>query len=136
MRSCRMRRRSPRAMPQVKPPPRRFAASPAPISRGSDRVTAMRLLLTRPREDAQTLAKTLKLRGHHPVIAPLLQIRFTPGPEISLIGVQAVIATSANGVKAFAARSQNRDLPVFAVGPQTAETATQLGFPEVICAKG
>ena len=96
----------------------------------------MRLLLTRPRDDAEPLADNLRLRGHEPVIAPLMEIRFVPAMQIPLTGAQGVIATSANGIRAFAARSRIRNLPVFAVGPQTAETARLTGFMEVICANG
>jgi uroporphyrinogen-III synthase len=96
----------------------------------------MRLLLTRPRDDAEELAKTLKLGGHQPIVAPLMRIRAVPGAEIPLAGVQAVIATSANGIRAFSARATVRNLPVFAVGPQTAEAAKRAGFTEVINSDG
>src|SRR5438105_3651215 len=96
----------------------------------------MRLLLTRPRDDAEELAKTLKLGGHEPVVAPLIQIRPVPAPDIPLAGVQAVVATSANGIRVFAARSAVRHLPVFTVGPQTAEAARRAGFGQTISANG
>ena len=111
-----------------------FAASQGGISPSFER--AMRLLLTRPRDDAEPLAHSLKLRGHEPIIAPLMEIRFVPGPEIPLTGIQGLIATSANGIRALAARSKIRNLTVFAVGPQTAETAGLTGFTEVVCANG
>jgi uroporphyrinogen-III synthase len=91
----------------------------------------MRVLITRPEEDAARIAPLLKARGHETVIAPLLTVRFHEGPEIALDGVQAVLATSANGVRALAARSARRDIPVFAVGPQTEEEAMRLGFTTV-----
>jgi uroporphyrinogen-III synthase len=96
----------------------------------------MRLLVTRPREDAQTIAGLLQARGHDAVIAPLLEIRLHPGEMLPLDGVQAILATSANGVRALAARTARRDIPVFAVGPQTAETARQSGFSSVRSAEG
>lgn len=96
----------------------------------------MRLLITRPREDAEALAATLEQRGHHSVTASLLELRFMPGAEIALNGVQAVLASSANGIRGFAARSPERNLPVYVVGPQTAETAHQSGFADVISAEG
>ena len=96
----------------------------------------MRILLTRPREDAVPFAQMLSARGHDAVIAPLLEIRFADGAEISLEGVQAILATSANGVRAIARRTQRRDVPVFAVGPQTAEEAQRAGFAGVRNAKG
>lgn len=96
----------------------------------------MRVLITRPEEDAARMAALLKERGHDSVIAPLLAVRFHDGAEISLAGVQAVLATSANGVRALARRTLERDMPVFAVGPQTEEEAHALGFHKVCNAGG
>jgi uroporphyrinogen-III synthase len=70
----------------------------------------------------------LGARGHEAIVAPLLQVRFHDGSEIDLAGVQAILATSANGVRALARRTARRDLPVFAVGPQTAQVAQVAGF--------
>ena len=96
----------------------------------------MRVLLTRPLEDGAETARQLALRGHQALLAPLLSTRFFDGPEIILDGVQAILATSANGVRALARRTSRRDLPLFAVGPQTAAEAKKLGFAEVKNADG
>ena len=96
----------------------------------------MRVLITRPREDAERMAVKLRALGHDPLIVPLLDIRFLDGKAILLDGVQAILATSANGVRAFARRSARRDLPLFAVGPQTDEAAHQAGFTTVRNAQG
>jgi uroporphyrinogen-III synthase len=96
----------------------------------------MRLLVTRPREDAEAFAAILKGRGHEAVIAPLLELRFTSGGEIPLNNVHALLASSANGIRAFASRSSQRNLPVYVVGPQTAEAAGGCGFANVISADG
>jgi uroporphyrinogen-III synthase len=96
----------------------------------------MRVLVTRPQDDATEIAQELKARGHQALIAPLLEIRFRDGPEISLDGVQAVLATSANGVRALARRTSRRDVPVFVVGPQSAAAARDLGFAHVRNADG
>jgi uroporphyrinogen-III synthase len=96
----------------------------------------MRILVTRPLEDANRIAGQLRARGHEPLVAPLMEIRFREGPEISLDGIQAVLATSANGVRALAKRSARRDVPVLAVGPQTAAEAQALGFIDVRDAQG
>ena len=45
-----------------------------------------------------------------------------------LDGVQAILATSANGVRALARRTPRRDLPLFAVGPQTAARGAEAGI--------
>ena len=96
----------------------------------------MRVLVTRPRGDAERTARLLAARGHVPILAPLLETRFFDGPPPDLTGVQAILATSANGVRAFARRSPARDLPLFAVGPQTAAAAGRAGFSDVRNADG
>jgi uroporphyrinogen-III synthase len=96
----------------------------------------MRLLITRPKDDATAFAATLKTLGHEVVVAPLMQVEIHEGPPLALGGMQGVIATSANGVRAFALRSDKRDIPLYAVGPQTAEAATQAGFQFVYSAEG
>jgi len=96
----------------------------------------MRVLVTRPKDDAARAAAKLAALGHEAVIVPLLAIRFLDGPEVALDGVQAILATSANGVRAFARRSPRRDLALFAVGPQTADAAQAEGFETVRNAQG
>jgi uroporphyrinogen-III synthase len=96
----------------------------------------MRLLVTRPRDDAVTLAARLERMGHGALVAPLMEVKFFDGPALELKGVQGVLATSANGIRAFARRSKVRDLPVYAVGPQTAEAASEAGFELVHSAEG
>ena len=96
----------------------------------------MRLLVTRPEEDAANFAGLLRARGHDPVLAPLMEMRLRTGENLTLDGVQAVLATSANGVRALAQRTTQRDIPVFAVGMQTTETARNAGFGPVHNADG
>ena len=67
---------------------------------------------------------------------PLLDIRFVSNPQIDLNGVQALLFTSANGVRAFAAAEGRRDLPAFAVGEATAAAARDAGFTHVESAAG
>jgi uroporphyrinogen-III synthase len=96
----------------------------------------MRVLVTRPAEDAMETAALLRERGHEPVIAPLLGVHYHDGPPLDLDGVQALLATSANGVRALARRTARRDLAVFAVGSQTSEAARAAGFTDVRNADG
>jgi uroporphyrinogen-III synthase len=77
----------------------------------------------------------LVARGHEALIEPLIMVSFDEGDPIDLEGVQALIATSRNGLRALATRSViqgARALPVFAVGPGTAATAHALGFERVV----
>jgi uroporphyrinogen-III synthase len=96
----------------------------------------MRVLVTRPAEDARAFAQMLRIRGHEAAIAPLLEIRLRDGGAIALEDVQAILATSANGVRAIARRTSRRDVPVFAVGPQTTQEAEAAGFTTVRNAEG
>jgi len=65
-----------------------------------------------------------------------MEVQFLAGPPVPLEGVQAVLATSANGVRALSLRTERRDLTVYAVGPQTAEAARKEGFASVVSAGG
>ncbi len=101
----------------------------------------MRILITRPLEDGTEIAARLAERGHQALLAPLLEPRFYDGPLLedsgnALNGVQAVLATSANGIRALSRRTARRDLAIFAVGPQTAEQARKGGFSDVRSADG
>lgn len=96
----------------------------------------MRLLVTRPPEDAESLALALRDRDIEPVMEPLLDILFHDGPPLDLDRVQALLATSANGVRAFARREPSRHLPVMAVGDATARVAREAGFATVRSASG
>jgi uroporphyrinogen-III synthase len=96
----------------------------------------IRALITRPVEDAQPLAAALTALGIEPVIEPLLTIATLPTALPSLDGVRALLFTSANGVRALAAKSDRRDLAVFAVGPATAEAARTAGFNAIETAEG
>jgi len=100
----------------------------------------VRALVTRSRDDCATLAARLAARGIVPVIEPLLDIRFCEdGARLLaplLEGAQALLFTSANGVRAFAAASARRDLPAFAVGDASAAAACAAGFAAVESAHG
>lgn len=94
------------------------------------------ILVTRPEPDALPLAESLKVRGFATLTEPMLSVEFAPKPDIDLNGVQALMFTSANGVRAFATASDNRTLPAFAVGPVTAQAARKAGFDKVVAADG
>ena len=99
----------------------------------------MRLLVTRPEPDAGHQAETLKARGHHPVLAPLLTIAFDRAAPLELDGAQALLATSANALRALAlhpARDEACKLPLLAVGDATASEAQALGFADVTIGEG
>src|ERR1044072_5410679 len=88
----------------------------------------MHALITRPLEDAKALAELLAGRGVECTVEPLLEIAPHPEAAIDLDGVQALLFTSANGVRAFAAKSSRRDLKGLTVGDGSATPARELGF--------
>jgi len=96
----------------------------------------MRALITRPQEDAADLAAALTARGIEPLIEPLLQIKPVDGARIDLDGVQALLFTSANGVRAFAVLTPRRDLPAYTVGDGSAAAAKLAGFTQIESAGG
>ncbi len=96
----------------------------------------MRLLVTRAAEDGKATAADLAARGHQAYCIPLTAINFEQNVDLELGGVQALLITSANALRAFAALSSNRELRVLAVGAATAKTARTLGFHDVAFADG
>jgi uroporphyrinogen-III synthase len=96
----------------------------------------MRLMITRPLEDAEPLATELAALGVEALTEPLLSIETTAAGAPDLKDVQGLLLTSANGVRAFAALSSERSLPVYAVGDATARVARLAGFEKVTSAAG
>lgn len=98
----------------------------------------MHILLTRPREDSRELADVLEKRGYEITIAPMLEIvplSFTL--PVPVEDFDALIFTSANAVRVFAAASDFRGSGrLYAVGPQTAQIAQNLGFHNIVIAEG
>lgn len=92
-------------------------------------------LVTRPREDAEGVSQELRQRGLDVTVAPLLDIRPVDA-EVDSAGVQGILATSANGVRALARLLPDRDLPVWAVGDATARMARDAGYRKVEAAGG
>ncbi len=91
----------------------------------------MKLLITRPVEDAMPLAEKLEGLGHEAVIVPLLQIQ--PREDVILPEgpFQAVCVSSANGLAAKVDLSIFHHTPFFAIGPQSALEARRQGFDHV-----
>lgn len=94
-----------------------------------------RVWVTRAEPGAARTAARLTTLGFEPLVAPVLEVRPLT-PFIDLSGVEALAFTSINGVEAFAARQNERTLPVFTVGDATAETARMAGFSDVRSAAG
>jgi uroporphyrinogen-III synthase len=99
----------------------------------------MAVLVTRPYPDNETTAEALRARGFEVLLAPMLRFEPLAFAGDAEIDYGAVIATSANALRAIErqlAASRLRKLPLFAVGEHTASAAVRAGFSKVIAAKG
>jgi uroporphyrinogen-III synthase len=86
----------------------------------------VRVVVTRPRDQAGPLVRRLEDLGHDVVECPLIEIEPLPG-AVEVQGYDWVIVTSPNGARELVERASG-DLPkVAAVGPGTAETLRDLG---------
>jgi len=94
----------------------------------------MRVLITRPAEDAAVTADAVRAYGHEPVIAPLSVISFE-APEPPAGEPAGTIFTSRNAVRAITGVdwvSNLHALPAYCVGAATAQAAREAGFTHVI----
>lgn len=114
--------------------------SPAEASRPLGRsFSGMAVLVTRPYPDNEATAAKLRARGLEVLLGPMLRfqpIAFHDDPEARY---DAVIVTSSNALRALAPQVAERrllNLPLFAVGEQTATTARAMGFGKVVSADG
>lgn len=96
----------------------------------------LQALVTRPRRESESLAKALAVRGVEALIEPMIEIHFRSPQSFDLAGVQAILCTSANGVRALASATDERRMPLFAVGDATAARARVEGFAAVESAAG
>src|SRR6266851_2836672 len=97
---------------------------------------SLRALVTRPRAEAGGLAEALAGRGIAAILEPMLEIHYRSAPSPDLAGVQAILCTSANGVRALARLAEERAVPIFAVGEASAARARDEGFARVESAGG
>lgn len=95
-----------------------------------------RIWITRAQPGADVTAGRVRAMGHEALVAPLLAVKALDNVSVELSGVAALAFTSANGVRAFADRSGDRSLKVFAVGAATALAARAAGFRSVLSADG
>jgi uroporphyrinogen-III synthase len=99
----------------------------------------MKLLITRPLEDAQRQSAQLEKLGHQTVIRPLLEVVFQRLTPLRLQGVQGLIVTSRNALRGFARNGSfeaAKRLPTYCVGESTAALAREIGFSHVMAGQG
>jgi uroporphyrinogen-III synthase len=87
----------------------------------------VRVIVTRPRDQAGPLVARLEERGHEVVECPLIEIERTSDEPIDAAGYDWLVVTSPNGADEIARRGRNLP-PVAAVGPGTAERLREHGI--------
>jgi uroporphyrinogen-III synthase len=99
----------------------------------------MAVLVTRPRPDDEATAANLRARGFEVLLAPALRHEPVAFEEDTDARYGAVIVTSANALRGIRHRLKSHhlfELPLFAVGENTAEAARDAGFTHVTVAAG
>ena len=88
----------------------------------------MRLIITRPEEDALPLKAKLESRGHTAILAPLLKIVPRSQAYVPPLAYQLICITSANALKFLQVEDRLKTIPLLAVGPQSLAIAQENGF--------
>jgi len=93
----------------------------------------MRVIVTRPRAQAEPLAERLRELGHDVVLCPLIEIEPLGDGPVDVDGYDWVVVTSANGAGELARRRTGTMPRLAAVGPGTAEALRRHGLePELV----
>lgn len=95
----------------------------------------LRVAITRALPDAERTAERLRELGAEAILAPLLNI-IPCAYDTNVEAAQALLFTSANGVRAFPDARRLHAKPVLTVGDATAEAAQAAGFTNVRSADG
>ncbi len=98
----------------------------------------MRIVVTRPLEQAAATAARLRERGHEAIILPLTEVVARPTQDIDESEIESVAVTSANALRHLerGLLQRIRHIPLFAVGDRTADQALAAGFEQVASAQG
>jgi uroporphyrinogen-III synthase len=88
----------------------------------------MKLIVTRPEEDAAPLLAKLAALGHQVIALPLLKIVPRPDIRIAERDYQAICVTSANAIRALGEPGRLKAVPMLTVGPQSLRAARDAGF--------
>ena len=95
----------------------------------------LRVAITRTLPDAERTAGRVRVLGAEPVLAPLISI-IPCAYDTNVQDAQALLFTSASGVRAFPDARRLHAKSVLTVGDATAETAREAGFTNVRSADG
>jgi uroporphyrinogen-III synthase len=88
----------------------------------------MRLIITRPENDAAVLKGKLERMGHAAILMPLLKIVPRRGVKIPRENYQLICATSANALKFSSTYDDLKKIKILTVGPQSLSVSKTAGF--------
>jgi uroporphyrinogen-III synthase len=91
-------------------------------------VSPQRVLVTRPREQAQSLVAALAAQGFDVVLEPLIAVEPISEDPIDVDGYDCVVVTSANGARELARRATAQPVSIAAIGPGTAAALEDAGL--------
>lgn len=93
------------------------------------------LWVSRTSPDNEETANALRMAGYNAVAVPVLRVE---GLSTKALADQpdAIVFTSMNGVRHHFLSQVSLDIPVFAVGDRTAQSAVEAGFTQVFSAAG
>jgi uroporphyrinogen-III synthase len=80
----------------------------------------VRVVVTRPADQARPLVERLEALGHDVAVCPLIEIEPTGPDEVDVSCYDWLVVTSANAARELAARMRGRPARVAAIGPGTA----------------
>lgn len=88
----------------------------------------MRVVVTRPAEQAEPLASHLRALGHEVVLCPLVRVEPLGDSPLDVSAYDWVVVTSANGARELARRIRGRPRRLAAIGPGTAAALREHGL--------
>jgi uroporphyrinogen III methyltransferase / synthase len=87
----------------------------------------MRLVVTRPAEEAAELVRRLEALGHEVAVCPLIEVEPLGDEPVDVEPYDWVVVTSRNGARELLRRARGRLRQVAAVGPGTAAALRERG---------
>jgi uroporphyrinogen-III synthase len=88
----------------------------------------LRVIITRPREQAGALAERLEALGFEVVLCPLIELERVGPPEVDLDGYDWVVVTSPRGARELTERRRGELPRLAAIGPGTAAALREHGI--------
>src|ERR671933_195595 len=93
----------------------------------------MKVVVTRPREQAGALLGRLEALGHEVLVCPLIEIEPVGPEEVDVSGYDWIVLTSANGARELFRRQRGRLPRVAVIGPGTADAVRAHGVePDLV----